>query len=132
MKLNLITELSALRMVFNQDTQYLSITQKQVGALNALLSKGLADKENRIPILRMITGIKNLESSKQLTMHTATTLIDLLKEGDDPKKWEISDYGAWLIESCEEQVEIRPCSFKGGTWSVRSETPVPDLLEANS
>jgi hypothetical protein len=130
MNQDLIAELSALRMVFNQDTQYLPITEKQIGALNGLLTKGLADKENRIPIIRLLTGIMELDSSKQITMYTATTLIDLLKVSDK-KEWELSDYGAWLIESCEEQIEKQPSRYKGGTWSVRSKTQMPDLQEAN-
>lgn len=100
--LNLDVELRALRAIFNQDETYTKATQAQLVALNSLLNKGLTEPGNRIPVLRYITGLWKLTSSKQLTLHTVSTLIEELKENGS---WELSELGEELIEACEERVE---------------------------
>lgn len=79
--MNIETEIQALRLRFNQDEQYLPVTQKQSQYLASLLHD---KKQGRVQTLRRVTGLP-VQSTKQLTRWTASVLIDYLltEEGQE-------------------------------------------------
>jgi hypothetical protein len=102
-------DITYLRNEFQEDTKYAPPTSKSIGGLVSLMKQGLHE-ENRISALKLITGIGAIESSKLLTQHVISTLIDFLKEaGDD---WEVSERGRSFLHDVEEIVEAR--SFQQG------------------
>ena len=130
-------ELTALRVIFNQDQEYYEATPKQIKAMNVLLNRALNNYKNRIEVIKLITGLENLTSSKQLTMHTVSTLISLLKTRDpisneDKDQWEVSEYGKELISTCEKFIEKQPRGHKDGVGNIWYETSLPNMFETNT
>ena len=124
--LTLDNELKALRTVFNRDTEYAPITEAQLQALNSLINKGLEDSRLRLPVLRLITGIDRLTSSRQLTFWTAHTLIEELKDAQE-KCWDLSIEGEQLLELCERRVEVQAILPEKRSHSKRNVAPVPNM-----
>lgn len=87
-----------LRREFNEDTTYAAPSIAQLGLMNGLITEALAEKENRIPVLRDITGLGAITSTKQLTRHTVHTLIEYLY---DKESKGITDEGRNLIGEVE-------------------------------
>jgi head-tail adaptor len=96
------TEIAALRMLFAQDSAFAPASEKQVQALGSLMGQGFSDhrKTVRIQALREITGLEALTSSKQLTSHTISVLIDYLKL-DIEEDWRLSEQGKRLLSAVE-------------------------------
>jgi hypothetical protein len=72
--MNTEVEISALRIRFSQDENYLPVTQKQSQYLASLMH---SKKRERVYLLRKITG-NPVSSTKELTRWTASVLIDYL------------------------------------------------------
>ena len=90
--------LGVLRSRFNEDRVYAAPSLAQLGLMNGLISEGLADPGNRISVLREITGLKAITSSKQLTRLTVHEIIDFLY---DKERKELSDEGRNFIGEIE-------------------------------
>ena len=113
-KLNLRTELEALKQNLLADPTIEFVTAAQVGGLNGLIRMGCEDKSRdmRVAILKAwagdammaIAGVE-IESSKNLTLPVATFLINLLLEPDSTP-WRLSEYGLNLIRATEILVNI--------------------------
>lgn len=71
-----------LRKLFNEDTVFASPSPAQLALMNGLISDSLADSRNRIPVVREITGLVAITSTKQLTRHTVHVLIDYLYDSE--------------------------------------------------
>lgn len=80
---NLERELIAIRATFEDDDR--PPTEPQIHLLRMLMEKGLTDKRRkvRLHILRRITGLPELESSKHLTLGVVSGLIFYFKSGPD-------------------------------------------------
>jgi hypothetical protein len=122
-------EIKSLRGVFNQDQTLAPITERQLAGLNALLNSGLQDHEKRIPVVRLITGLDRLKSTKQLTLHTANVFITEMKDGET---WTLNDYGRWLISEAEKRVEKLVTQPKKGMDTIRNAPNLSDLWTTNS
>ena len=128
---NLDTDVKALRVLFNQDTQYLPPTTEQLPALNSLISQGVKDhrREVRMQILREITGIHSLSSSYQLTRKTVSVIIDYLNEAQEDN-WNLNDHGRKLLSALEERAiaKIGPKEPKPKRAKKAKEKPTEDRV----
>lgn len=107
-------DLSALRMLMAGDEFFAPASRKQLGVLNSLLGQALCDPANRIPTIAYITNIPKLTSTKQLTAHTASVLIDYLLAEEEG--WHVSEQGKGLVRYCEKRVEIAALLRAGQTY----------------
>lgn len=71
-----------LRKLFSEDRVYAAPSIAQLGLMNGLFSEALTDQNNRIPVIRKITGLSAITSTKQLTRHTVGVLIDYLYDAE--------------------------------------------------
>jgi len=75
--MNLDQDIQATRTLMNGDTSFVGITKKQTQKLViAFRNAGVLDRNVRINMLREWTGIMHLESSQNLTLHTASVMIN--------------------------------------------------------
>jgi len=123
-------EISALRANFNADLSWVGITGRQLAGLNSLLNQGLSNPANRIAVVKLITGLPRLTSTKQLTLHTASVMISELKYEDDT--WTLTDYGRWLIDAAEKRVEEQAAQSKEGSNTLWNAPYMPDLRPAHT
>jgi len=73
------TELIATRTNFQGDTTFAPSTYPQQQKLAICFrDAGISDRDTRIAILRLWTGISQIKSSKNLTLDTASQMIDYL------------------------------------------------------
>jgi len=87
-ELNLTTEqwdhirefVITIRVLARNDMYFLQVSNGARGLVISNIEKALANKANRMPVLRAITGI-NITSSKQLTAHYASTIIEEIIDG---------------------------------------------------
>lgn len=99
------SEIAYLRSEFNKDTLYLSLPDGACGIVATIFGDALKkaeilkSKEQRlmkIEILKVITGLLKIQSSKNLMGHTIKVLIDELGEYHD-RLWYTSTRGEKLV-----------------------------------
>lgn len=115
-RLNLQDELAGLHDNLTSDCRLIYISQKQVWAVNSLLSAGLESKSDEVrhEVLDMLVGramkvianVPKVTSAKNLTSPVASFLINQLKEPNS-NPWRLSDYGERLLRLCETEVETQ-------------------------
>ena len=95
-------EIAALRLNFLRDENLAPPTAGQLQALGSLIGQGLSDHRRivRIEILREITGIDRVSSSKELTLGAMNVLITYLKV-EEKEDWDLNDNGKRFLEEIE-------------------------------
>ena len=77
--MDLNTEIIATRTNFQGDDTFAPSTYPQQQKLAICFQNaGIKDRDDRIAILRLWTGIKQIKTSKNLTLHVASQMIEYL------------------------------------------------------
>ena len=97
--------IASIRMEMRDDQTFSKADRKHYVSVNSLIRKGIFDGRCRMDILRTLTGIHHLESTKNLTVWTCIAIINELKEEDD---WELSTEGKEILATAERFVEAEP------------------------
>lgn len=98
---------AAIRSDMMEDRTFAKAKPNHYGGVNSLILPALSNKKNRIPILRTLTGIKALTSSKNLTAWTCVSIIkELIDEETD--SWDTTDDAWAILQSAEKLVEAEP------------------------
>lgn len=107
------TEVQAIRKLMLARPEIVYETSNQVGALAGLMTQCLQNKDKgiRIAVLRFIVGdvmwdiagVKEVNSTKNLTSPAASILIELFRDPTQ-EKWRASDYARELIGAIEQRV----------------------------
>lgn len=99
-----LTALIGIRHEIYSSDDYRSPTKKQRNLLASLMSQALSDSNNRVSVLREITGLPRIDGSRNLTRGTVSVLIDFFIGEEIDGKLFISDDGRRLIEYVESRV----------------------------
>ena len=112
-------EIAALKINFRNGDNWAAPTDSQLQALGSLIGQGLSDHRRalRIEILREVTGISKISSSKELTLGTASELITYLK-AESKEDWDLNDKGKKFLKEAEARCVERLPAKKDRKCSV--------------
>lgn len=117
--------ITTARGLMRQDTQFSEVSKKARVKLLIQLEEMLEDKENRKPVLRLITGLP-ISTQNNLTHHTTCTLIELTLDGAHEK--EIREIEHFIERLAEDQPGIdAEHLIKEWLQSDLSDLPDPDI-----
>ena len=106
MNLNSIwVAISTIRLKLNDDTEYAPATNNLYSPIVGFMKTCTGSKNNRMGMLRTITGIHQLSSTKQLTAYACGTLIEEWKSDDS---WKPSAEATEFLEALAGYVERQP------------------------
>ena len=127
----LYIEVRALRQLMSADDSYLPATKKQIDTIRIFTDQALEKTTHRKDVIRMIVGYF-FKSTKNLTMHTMSVLIDYLKGSTDEKGHHYIGEGAKdFIESAERSLAENSIF---DSWKIIGDyefAEMPDLCEAD-
>lgn len=119
-------EIQATRTLMNGDRSFYPNTAKQRQKLAILFREaGIESRALRIGILQEWTGHFMISSSKDLTLHTTSVMIDYLngREGG------LSFDGLLFITSIKERAKTYAFADQGEDDEQRDDARMPDLWE---
>jgi hypothetical protein len=91
-----------LRSLFSGDHEFAPASKGLWGGVKGIMQSALTDYDNCVPVLRVITGISQIQHVRNLTHHTLMVLVGEWKCQDS---WEANEDGQRLIVAVESLVE---------------------------
>ena len=106
MNLNKIWEtVSIIRLKLDDDTEYAPASNKLYSPIVGFMKPYTESRNTRLGMLRTITGIRQLGSTKHLTAHACITLIEEWKSDDS---WKPNAEAEEFLEALTGYVERQP------------------------
>ena len=119
-------EIQATRSLMNGDRTYYPNTIKQRQKLAILFKEaGIESRALRIGILQEWTGLVMVSSSKDLTLHTTSVMIDYLCGGEGGINFD----GIRFLTEIKDRAKAFPFAGSHQDDTIRDEAHLPDLQE---